>query len=47
MSFVEWYKHTYGDEWHEDYALLGCSHEWLDAYQTYCDQHHLEPIWNG
>jgi hypothetical protein len=47
MSFVEWYEDTYGNQWHEDYASLGSSIEWLEEYRKYCDQNNIKPIWNG
>ena len=46
MTFTEWYKATYDEDWHEDYAwLIGL--ETMDGYEKWCEENNQIPVWNG
>jgi hypothetical protein len=48
MTFSEWYKLTYKDDWHEDYAgLYGFAMDMSDEYEEWCENNNQKPIWNG
>lgn len=44
MSFTEWYKETFNDEWTENHAPLMSL---LDDYEEWCKKNNVTPIWNG
>lgn len=48
MSFTEWYKETYKEEWHEDYAGLNeFCYKVSCEYDNHCKENKIKPIWNG
>jgi hypothetical protein len=44
LSFTEWYKETYNDEWTDNHATLMSL---LDEYEDWCKRNDITPIWNG
>lgn len=48
MSFTEWYKVNYKEDWHEDFAhLYDHASEASDKYEEWCKETDLVPVWNG
>jgi len=44
MTFTEWYKVAYNDEWNEHHAVL---FSLIDDYEKYCEINSYEPVWDG
>lgn len=44
LSYTDWYKETYNDEWTIDHAPLISL---LDEYEKWCEKNKVNPIWNG
>lgn len=46
ILFTDWYKETYKQEWHIDYALL-YGMDLIYEYEEFCKQKNIRPVWNG
>lgn len=44
MSYTDWFKATYHEEWTEQHAPLMSL---LDEYEEWCEKNNVTPIWNG
>ena len=48
ITFTEWYKENYEEEWHEDFAdLYSFATEVFGKYEEWCEEKKIQAIWNG
>jgi hypothetical protein len=44
LTYTEWYKKTYNDEWTDNHAVLNSV---TVEYEKWCEENNLTPIWDG
>lgn len=44
MTYTEWYKERYNDDWTDNHAVLFSI---IEEYELYCKENNLTEVWDG